>query len=390
MRVRALLVVVAMALGACGSGPVTTGEVLTWWDSYSTEPGSAAVETVLTRFEQQHPGVDVRRTSFGRDELRKRVDEAVTSGGLPDVAVVDTGDVARLAPAVVDLTARYGGWDSKLLDPVRRGVVVDGKSYGVPVRASTLALVRNRELVPEPPSTWDELRSVARGRTSGERAGLCFAGAGDALASGFLPVLWQAGGDVRDVGGAAGVAALSFVDGLRTDGSVPAGVADWDDAAAAEAFSLGRCAMLLAGPEVTPSANLAGLDWVSGPLPGGVPAPVRGETGVIGRGSAHVDLAWRLLTWVSDTRDNSTQLGGVLYALPDRADTVTDLGWQWDPNVAGFAEQLRASRPMAEYGPNYPRIATAVAAAARDVLEGRKAPAAAAEEAGRVVGPLTR
>ncbi|MGM1059397.1 ABC transporter substrate-binding protein [Saccharothrix sp. Mg75] len=377
---------------------------LTWWDYLNHSPtADEAVDHLLARYQQEHPDVRVRRTSLSPDEFEAKLVEATTAGTFPDVAAVDTADVPRLAEqdALADLTPRFDAWalGERFLDPVKEGATHDGRLYGVPLRSTTTALIHNRALfsaagVAVPPVTWEELRVAARALTAEGRSGLCFPGEGDDLTTTFLPFLWQAGGDVASVGDPAGVSALTYVDQLvNADRSAPAEALSWDRAEAARQFALGRCGMLIGGPEAVPELNQAGLDWAVSPLPGGeagTAAPLGGEVWVVGRGSRHADRAWELLTWLAENRDNATEFGGGLGALPNRTDTRDDLAWQWDPNVPGFAEQLATVRTRTAYGPGYPEISAAISAMAAQVLTRERDPAGASADAAAKIRPLLR
>lgn len=417
MRVRALFAAATLlAVSACtGEQPDAPEEVtLTWWDHFNHSPmADQAVESLLTRYQQEHPEVRVKRTSMSRDEFRAKLAEATSSGTFPDIAAVDSPEVPRLAgqDALADLTERFARWalTDRFLGPVRESATHDGRFYGVPLRTTTTALVYDREVfeqagVAAPPTTWDGLRATARTLTSGDRAGLCFAGKGEELTTTFLPFLWQAGGDVTDLGAGAdpnggvapgaGVAAATYLDELvNADRSVPADVLGWTGAEVARRFADGRCAMVVTDSGGIPTFNQAGLDWAAAPLPGGeagTAAPLGGETWVVGKGSRHVDQAWELLTWLAETRDNATEFGGGLGALPNRSDTVDDLAWQWDPNLAGFTGQLATARGRTAYGAKYAEVSAVLGGAVAEVLGGRKEPAdavnGAAVEINRLLG----
>ncbi|WP_147455090.1 ABC transporter substrate-binding protein [Saccharothrix australiensis] len=407
MRVRALLTaILLLAVAACG-GDATPEPVervtLTWWDYLDHSPtADHAVEALVKRYQDAHPGVEIRRTAVPRPEFAARLDEAAAAGSFPDIAVVDLAALPRLAEqeALADLTPRFASWDlrDRFLGPVRDSVRHRDRFYGVPLRTGTTALLYNRALfeaagVTTPPGTWEELRGTAKALTAEGRAGLCFAAPeGEDLTANYLSFLWQAGGDVRDVGGDASVRALSFMDTLvNVDRSAPADALRWTNADAEREFAAGRCAMMINGPWAVPSMNQAGLDWVSAALPSGQAghaAALSGEAWVLGRDGRHADRAWDVLRWLAEERANATEFGAALHALPNRTDTVDDPGWQWDPNVPAFAAQLSAARPA--YGPRYPQVSEAIWTMTHQVLAGERSPADAAGDARAKLEPLLR
>ncbi|GGP72103.1 ABC transporter substrate-binding protein [Saccharothrix coeruleofusca] len=403
MRLRALLTTAALlAASACGATPDAPAKTtLTWWDHYDSGAADQAVTALIARYQGAHPDVEVKRTAIPPAEFRAKLDQAAASGAFPDVVAVDSPDLPRLVAqnAVADLTDRFQGWavGEALLEPVRESARHGGRFYGVPLRSETLALVYDREVLAgaAPPRTWDDLRATAKALTRDGRAGLCFAGLPEEdLTSTFLAFLWQAGGDLDTVDDEAGVEALAFVDELvNVDRSVPAAALGWDNAQVAREFAAGRCAMMVNGPRVVQVLNQAGMNWSVTALPsgaGGSASPLGGETWVIGKGSRHADAAWELLKSLAENRDNITEFGAGLGALPNRGDTVQDLAWQWDPNVAAFAAQMPEARPRNGYGTKYPQVSEAVWTMVQQVLKGDREPEEAAAEARAKIEPLLR
>lgn len=406
MRGRALLLAAVLVVtGACNAEQTEIPDqvTLTWWDHFTHSPmADQAVDSLLARYGQEHPGVRIERTSLSRPEFRAKLAEAVASGVFPDIAAVDATDLPRLAEAdaVADLTDRFERWGlaGDFLPAVRESVTHDGRVRGVPLRSTTTALVYNREHfqaagIASPPTTWEGLRTTAKALTSTDRAGLCFGGKDDDLTTTFLPLLWQAGGDVTGIDEQPSLDALAHLDALvNTDRSAPAEVLGWTDADARQRFAEGRCAMVVTGPDAVPQLNQAGLDWAAAALPDGAAGPagqLGGETWVVGR-AGQVDRAWDVLTWLAEHPDNATEFGGGLGALPNRTGTVDALAWQWDPNVPGFTAQLRSARTPTAYGAQYPDVSRALATMASRVLTGERTPDRAAADARAEIDRLLR
>ncbi|MEU7526314.1 sugar ABC transporter substrate-binding protein [Saccharothrix sp. NPDC042600] len=390
MRVRAVLTAVFL-LAACTTAPPER-VTLTWWDHLDHSPvADQAVEALIARHHAAHPHVEIKRTAVPRAELEERL----ARGPRPDIAAVDVAALPRLAAAsaLTDLSGRFQGWDLPFVEPARDSVRSAGRYYGVPLRTDTPVLLYNRDLfaaggVAGPPATWADLRVTARSLTGAGRWGLCLAaGAGDDLTGTFLPFLWQAGGDVRDVTGA--VEALSFVDSLMA-GAHPDSLR-WSSTDATTAFTEGRCAMTVNGPRAVPALNAAGLDWGAAPLPAGpagTASLVGGEAWVVGAGSPHADRAWEVLRWLAEQPDNATEFGAALQAVPNRSDTAADPGWQWDPNLGAFTTQLASAR--SPYTPRHPEVSAELSAMVRAVLHEGRPPADAAADAKPRLDPLLR
>ncbi|GAA3883884.1 hypothetical protein GCM10022243_55780 [Saccharothrix violaceirubra] len=396
MRWRAVLVVsLTVVVGACGGGgpepaPDTGPKtVIGWWDGLGGTPEvSAAVDAVIKRYEDEHRTVDVERKVFAADEFEQAVDQAAASGSLPDVLVLDHLDLPHRQAALADVTDGFGKLPFKdtLVDSARDAVTVAGRVRAVPFRLGTVGLVVNRDLVPTVPTTWDEVRDKARQAATTGKHGLCFAGT--EAASTYLPLLWRDNGDLRDADASA--TALSYLDDLVTTGAAPKDLAGWSRADLEREFGAGRCAMMIDGPWSVPVLNQTGMTWQSGPLPQDSPSPLVGEVAAVSDRSAHRDVAWALLAWISGTRDNITQLGGVLGALPYQRDMIEDFAWQWDPNALGFSRQMPHTRAGTRYSDTFRDVTDILSATARQVLTGEAEPAGAAAQAVGAITPHLR
>jgi multiple sugar transport system substrate-binding protein len=401
----ALFVVAVLAVSACGGGTSASDgkTTLTWWDYFGySQASDQAVNTLITKYQDEHPGVQINRTSIGFADFHAKVVQAAATGTLPDIAVVDSPDVPLLASqkAIADLTPKFAEWslNSQFLERVRDSVEFEQKFYGVPLRSNTTALIYNKDLlakagIAEPPTTWDGLRSAAKATTAEGHSGLCFAAAAnEQLTFNFLPFVWQAGGDVKTIGDKASVDALSFVDGLvNVDKSAPKSILQWGHSDVEKEFDAGHCAMMINGPWTVPTVTKAGFAWGAAPLPvgaQGAASPLGGEAWVVGAKSKNLDAAWDVFAWLAESKNGAKGLGGGLGSIPNRTDTLTDQQWQWDPAVAAFAKQMPSARPRSTYGAKYPQISEAIWSMAQQVLTGQKQPQDAVNDARAKIQPL--
>ncbi|NUT94002.1 MAG: sugar ABC transporter substrate-binding protein [Saccharothrix sp.] len=388
MRVRAVLTAVLL-LAACTTAP-PEHVTLTWWDHLDHSPvADQAVEALLARYRAAHPTVEIKRTAVPRERLEADLER----GPRPDIAVVDVAALPRLAAAsaLTDLSGEFADWDPGFVGAARDSVRHDGRHYGVPLRTETTALLYNRDLfaaggVAGPPATWQDLRVTAQSLTGPGRWGLCLAAApGDDLTGTFLPLLWQSGGDLRDITSLS----VSFMDSLMT--SAHPDSLRWSNSDVTTAFTEGRCAMMVNGPRAIPALNQAGLDWGAAALPAGpagTASLVGGEAWVVGAGSPHADRAWDVLQWLAEEHDNATEFGAALQAVPNRSDTARDPGWQWDPNLSAFTTQLTSAR--SPYTPRHAEVSAELSAMLRAVLHEDRAPADAVADARSRLDPLLR
>jgi maltose-binding protein MalE len=152
----------------------------------------------------------------------------------------------------------------QLLDPLAKNLFTfDGKLYGVPYKTQAVALYYNKRLVPEPPKTWNELKTLAKSLQE-TRAEYGFAVPPDgyhtySILSGFGGYLFgrdSAGNyNVHDLGldspgairGAAEIAEMVRLGVLSPD---------MDYGTMVEKFRAGKLAMMITGPwELAPTVD---------------------------------------------------------------------------------------------------------------------------------------
>ncbi|WP_370947206.1 sugar ABC transporter substrate-binding protein [Amycolatopsis sp. cg5] len=391
---------------ACGDSEADSAgkTVLTWWDYFGYSPSADnAVKNLIARYEKSHPNVTVSRTVVRFGDFRAKLQEAAKNGTFPDLAAIDNADVPVFAKqgVLTDLTSRVQMWDAlkEYLDPVVQSVQVNKQFYGVPFRSNTTALWYNKDHfaaagVTEPPKTWDELVASARKLTNGDHAGLCFSAAANEEGTfTFLPLLWQAGGDLRGLGDKASVTALNLVDKLiNQDKSVPKSMLHSGQSDIGREFGAGRCSMMINGPWVLSSVEQAKFGWDVALWPtgsgGNSASPLGGEVLAVGKGSAHVEEAWDVARWIADPRNSWAELGKGLSGIPNRKDTVTDQAWAWSPIIPVFAHQMLSARARGSYGDKYAQVSQVVWLMEQEVLAHARPPREAAAAAGAQVKPL--
>ncbi|MBO3747802.1 ABC transporter substrate-binding protein [Streptosporangiaceae bacterium NEAU-GS5] len=404
----------AILATACGSSGGTTSSssapsgaagdkvTITWWDYFGYSPQSdQAVNSLIQKYEQSHPNVDIQRTAIGFADFRTKLLQAAATGKFPDIAAVDNSDIPVFASqgALADLTSKMSAWPRKddYLDFVVQSVQYDKKFYGVPFRSNTTALWYNKDLfkkagIAGPPQTWQDLRTDAKALTSGKQSGFCFAAAPTEEGTfTFLPMIWQAGGDVPTIGDGASVKALQFVNDLvNVDKSAPKSVLQWGQSDVGDQFGSGLCAMMVNGPWVLGSVEKGKFAWDVAPWPAGdagTASPLGGEAWAVGK-NANVDAVWQLADWLADPANSRTEISEGLSSIPNRKDTLDDPAWVWHPMVKAFAQQMPSAHPRGVYGPKYAQISEAVWTMEQEVLSGAKDPQTAADDAKAKIQPL--
>jgi len=171
------LCLVGLLLAGCLRRATPESIELTWWLTFA--PGSpeyaAFQEIARTYTECTGYAVDLVSVPWTdilpRGTLDTQLSIAQASGDGPDVwgpvphswtgAFALKDQAAPLEAAQIESLYQY---DRAALAACR----VQETQYGLPVLADSVALIYNRDLVPDPPQTWDELMAIAKSLTDPE------------------------------------------------------------------------------------------------------------------------------------------------------------------------------------------------------------------------------
>lgn len=207
------MLVIAGMTGCSSENPsAEEKETLTWYTTagYSPEAPSAATSEYISgniqSFEKEHPGMDIQISlqSSNIDEAMARLLEQANTGRAPDMAAIDGYMLDRykeyLQP-LDDLMEERGIDPDDYLpfaEKVLRGD--DGKIYGLYMSTDTRMLYYNKEIIEEPPSTWDEVIEVSNEVQKEGYEGLVLPlgiGEGTSVTS-LWPLFWSQGGELVD------------------------------------------------------------------------------------------------------------------------------------------------------------------------------------------------
>ena len=356
----AIATVGALALAGCASGGAdeggadeTAGALTVWVDA----DRAAVLKDAAAEFESE-TGVKVTLVQKDFGEIRDQFVAQVPTGEGPDIAVGAHDWLGTLVTngvvAPIELGDAAGDFEQVAIDAWS----YDGNVYGLPYSIENIALVRNTDLAPEAPATWDEL--VAAGTAAGTEypflVGLDPA-AGDPYhlypfqTSFGAPVFGQnADGSYNaadlQIGNAGGDA---FAAWLATQGAAGILNPNIDGDLARENFNAGKSPFFLTGPWNVPSAQEAGINVSVDEIPsaGGQPAqPFVGVQGFfLSAKSANVVAATNfLINYVG-----SEAVQTALYEVGGRAPALSaafDAAVASDPIVAGFGSVGAEAVPM--------------------------------------------
>ena len=107
-------------------------------------------------------GVPVAVHQLGFGDIRDQLQLRGPAGEGPDVIIGAHDWLGQLVTnglvEPLDLAAKTASFDPVAL----QAFTYEGQLYGVPYASEAIALYYNTELVPEPPTTWDELKQIAQ------------------------------------------------------------------------------------------------------------------------------------------------------------------------------------------------------------------------------------
>lgn len=324
-----------------------------------------------------------------------KVLQQASSKTMPDVLMLDNGDLAQIADSgalapLGDFGVTTDGYAPGVIDASS----YDGELYGIQPVANTIALFYNKDLLDAagvtPPTTWDELKFAAAALTQGDTYGIAFSAA--ATEEGtfqFLPFMWSNGGDEADIATQKTADALQLWTDLVSSGSASKSVLNWSQSDANDQFIAGKAAMMVNGPWQFPLLDEAGIEYEVAPIPApaageAVVSPLGGETWTVpqtGDESLMNDAAKVVECIGSD--DNQEYLATERDTVPTKVAVAEQFAID-EPKMQGFADQVPGLRSRtAELGAEYPAASQKIYTAIQTALTGGAAPLEALQQADR-------
>ncbi|MEN5075033.1 maltose ABC transporter substrate-binding protein [Isoptericola cucumis] len=357
-----------LALTACGSGEGTaggsgdepaddaasataqaSGSLTVWVD----ETREAAVEQAAAAFEDE-TGVDVELVQKNFEDIRADFLAQVPTGEGPDITVGAHDWLGEFTANGVVAPIELGDKAGDFIPVSVEAFTQDGQVYGLPYAIENIALIRNTELAPEAPKTFDDM--IAAGEKAGTKFPFLIQSDGDKgdpytyypfQTSFGAPVFEQNDdGSYRPelaLGGKAGEAYATWLGEQGEAGNLSTDIS-YD--IAVEAFAKGRSPFVVGGPWMLEKFGDLDLAVDPVPAPGGQPAqPFAGVQGFyVSAQSENALLANDFLVNSMSTPEAQTALfeaGGRPPALVEAADAASE-----DPLVAGFREVGATAVPM--------------------------------------------
>jgi maltose-binding protein MalE len=301
--------------------------------------------------------VAVQEIAFG--DIRDRLVVAAPAGEGPDIIIGAHDWLGQLVGAGVVTPLDISGVADQFSEAAVTAFNYEGDIYGLPYAVENIALVRNTDLVPDPPATFEELVETAlalqEAGTVDTPLALQENGNGDPFHN--YPIVTAFGGyvfgrnddgsynpDDLGIDSEGGLAAASYFSELSNQGVVNIDIT-FD--IMIEKFNSGQAPFAITGPWATP--DFTDVNYVVEPIPpvaGGEPQPFIGVQGFMVSSFAENPLF--ASTFVLDFMSTEEAQLALFEAggRPPAHIAAFDQVAAEDPNLAGFGAAGQNGYPM--------------------------------------------
>ena len=382
------------ALAACSSSGTSSSAApqgtYTFWDPYPQFNQSAAwtklVESCGTR-----AGVTVKRTGYDTTALVNKALLAGQQKASPDVLLVDNPVVSTLASAgILTNTAQTGLSTGKIDANILAAGQINGKTYGVPIGANTLALYYNKAILdkagvdPASITSWDTLTAaLAKVKASGN-TGITFSGINTEEGSfQFLPWFWGSGAKLTKLDSTDGISALALLTGWVKSGYAPNSVIQDTQTTSWQEFLAGKTAFSENGTWQLAGVKASGIDYgiisVPGKDSGSAPAPTGGEflTMPTQKNTARYKATEKIVSCLIGTANSVTTDNTLSYIAPTAPAQAQQVAT--NASLVPWVKAVKDAkgRTSDNLGTKYPKISQQMWTALQSALSGTATPAAA-------------
>ena len=389
---------VVAALSACsssssnGSASASSasggGKTYTFWDPYPQYNASSAWAKLIGTCGTQ-AGVTIKRTGYDTTALVSQALLAGQQGNSPDILLVDNPVVSTLAKAGILTTTAQNGLSTGAIAPNILGAgVIDGKTYGVPIGANTLALYYNPTILkaagvnPASVTSWASLTAALAKVKAIGKTGITFSGINTEEGSfQFLPWFWGSGANLTNIGSSQAVAALTLWTTWLKDGYAPNSVIQDTQTTAWQEFQTGKVAFAENGTWQKAFATQMGAKVIQLPAENGGPAPVPtgGEFFTIpvqGETATYATSA-KIVSCLSSTTNIVKTDNTLNYIAPTKAGQQAQLSGDSSLSSWVSAVGVAKARTGDNLGTKYPVISQQMWTAVQKAESGAATPSAA-------------
>ncbi|HKP52718.1 MAG TPA: maltose ABC transporter substrate-binding protein [Chloroflexia bacterium] len=343
--------VMAEASPTAAPPPFSKAGTLTIWADERRVP---VIEKAAADFTAKS-GIPVAVQQVGFGDIRDQLKLAGPAKEGPDIIVGAHDWLGELVSNGLVDSIELGDATSKI-DPVGvKAFTYEGKTYGLPYALEAIALMYNKDLVPTPPATWDELKAIAKKlKDEGKVDQGYVLQEGDPFHT--YPIVTGFGGyvfkqnpdgtyDPTDVGldSPGGKAAMKEIDQMVKDGLLRK---DVTGAIQESLFKEGKSAMWLTGPWNIEPMTKAGVNFGVAKIPtmAGEARPFVGVQGfMVSSFGKNKDSAKSFLLDYMATDAAMKAMFDADPRIPAWASTQAQVT---DVNVKAFMESASTGQPM--------------------------------------------
>jgi len=271
-KVFALVIAMMMIVSVLGVSAQDEDALVIWAD----DTRAPILEELGASFEEEFGiAVVVQELEFG--DIRDQFKTAGPAGEGPDMIIGAHDWLGELAVNGLLAEIDVSDVEDEFLPAALNAFVYDGVQYGLPYAAENVAFVRNTDLVPEAPETWEDVRAISEQLVEDGEAQYGYI-IQDNDPYHFFPVQTAFGGYVfgltedgynpDDVGidSEGAIEAATWLEGMVEDELMPSGV-DYD--VMHTLFGSGDAAMIITGPWAIPTIEESGVPFEVSGIPSG-------------------------------------------------------------------------------------------------------------------------
>ncbi|WP_439692363.1 sugar ABC transporter substrate-binding protein [Curtobacterium sp. SP.BCo] len=402
LRITALAAAAVTVVGLSGCAASSSGSTdaakgtYSFWDPYPQYDASSAWGKLVTQCGKD-AGVTVKRTGYDTSDLTNKALLAGQQAKSPDVLLVDNPVVSTLAKSgILTDTGTNGLQTGSVAKNILGAGVIDGKTYGVPIGANTLALYYNPKVLQKAGvdvssvKDWASLTAaLAKVKAAGGK-GITFSGINTEEGSfQFLPWFWGAGAELTKLDSSKAEAALQLWKGWIDKGYAPNSVIQNTQTTSWQEFQSGDFAFGENGTWQKDAAKQMGAGVITIPAEdgGAAPVPTGGEffTIPVQKDTARYAVTKKIVQCLS-SGDNVVTTDNTLNYIA-ASTTLQDKQLAADSSLKTWVEAVQAAKARTgdNLGVKYPVISEQLWTAVQKAESGSASPSDALQAAQQAV-----
>lgn len=394
VAVAALAVLSSAAFTACSAPSEGSSGTYTLWDPYPQHDNKSDWAKRIQSCGTE-AGVTIKRTAYDSQTLTNQALLSAQEGTLPDILLYDNPGVSTLAATGALADDKAIGLDTAdILPNLLAPGVVDGKTYGVPVGANTLALYYNKNILdqagvdPASITSWDTLTVALKKVIAKGHKGISFAGfASEEGTFQFEPFFWGAGAKLDKLDSPQAISALTLWKGWMDQKLAPNSVITNSQNTTWEEFSTGDVGFDLNGTWQVNSAAQQKFKTGFIPVPGkdgGIaPTPTGGEfmLAPTKKDTARYKVTAKIIECMGSTPGQVKTADTFAYYIPPTKAGQAAL-LKEHPELQVWVDAVNNARGRtADLGKHYPKVSEQIWTAVQNALSGAMTPTEALQRA---------